>query len=373
MELATSGHEVWVLTWPEFRQAIDAELEKLALPNLRFVYYTLPTWLAWWQQGQRGIRLYYVLWQWGAYQLAKRLHAREQFDLVQHLTLGAIRHASFMGRLGIPFLFGPVGGGEHAPWRLRRGYSLLAKIGDLARDLTNGWVRYDPLMRQTFRQAQWIVATSQQTQALIPQRFWEKVQIQLAIGITSQIATRPERRQPHQPFSLIYVGRFLEWKGMHLGLAAFAMVLQQLPDARLTLVGQGPAEKRWHHLAETLGIAAQLDWISWVNQKDLAALYARHDLLLFPSLHDSGGMVVLEAMSHGLPVVCLDIGGPGRMVNALCGRVIATAGMKEADVIRQLGNAILLLANQPEYWEKLSQGAFQRVQEFSWPKVVRAF
>jgi len=138
-------------------------------------------------------------------------------------------------------------------------------------------------------------------------------------------------------------------------------------------VGQGPAEKRWHRLAETLGIAAQLDWISWVNQKDLAALYARHDLLLFPSLHDSGGMVVLEAMSHGLPVVCLDIGGPGRMVNALCGRVIATAGMKEADVIRQLGNAILLLANQPEYWEKLSQGAFQRVQEFSWPKVVRAF
>jgi hypothetical protein len=59
VELATSGHEVWVLTWPECRRDIDVELEKQALPNLCFVHYPLSTWLAWWQQGQRGMRLYY--------------------------------------------------------------------------------------------------------------------------------------------------------------------------------------------------------------------------------------------------------------------------------------------------------------------------
>src|SRR5262249_17128782 len=49
---------------------------------------------------------------------------------------------------------------------------------------------------------------------------------------------------------------------------------------------------------------------------ELFELYDTHSLLLFPSLHDSGGFVVLEALSHGLPVVCLDLGGPREIVTA---------------------------------------------------------
>ena len=74
----------------------------------------------------------------------------------------------------------------------------------------------------------------------------------------------------------------------------------------------------------TRNIKDNVDFISWLPQKDFFELYASHDLLLFPSLHDSGGGVVLEALCHGMPVVCLDLGGPKDIVTPKSGRIIKT-------------------------------------------------
>jgi glycosyltransferase involved in cell wall biosynthesis len=371
VELVRQGHDVWVLTQSENRPAIESELRERPVPNLRVLYYRLPSWIGWWRKGARGIHLYYVLWQWGAYHVAKRWHVQEHFDLVHHITFGVVRHPSLMGNLGIPFIFGPVGGGEWAPWRLRKGYGFRGWIWDSLRDSLNILVKFDPLMWRTFRHANRIVVTSAQTQRLIPCRFWHKVQIHLAIGIECEPKDATLQQQSNRPFSLLYVGRFLFWKGMHLGLPAFAELLKHVPEARLTLVGQGPDEARWRQLAVYLGITARIEWIAWVERTQLSDLYARHDVLLFPILRDSGGMVVLEAMAYGLPVVCLDLGGTGRMVDESYGRVIPTQGRSVTDVIEHLGDALVALAANQDLRNKLRSGALERVQEYTWAKVVR--
>ena len=58
--------------------------------------------------------------------------------------------------------------------------------------------------------------------------------------------------------------------------------------------------------------------------------------MLFPSLHDSGGMVVLESLAYGLPVVCLNIGGPGIIVTNGCGRLVDVVGKSKAEVVAKL-------------------------------------
>ena len=89
LELARLGHEVWVLTRAKNRPAVEAELVKMPhKANLHFLYYDLPAWARWWKKGSRGIHLYYVLWQWGAYRLATQVHPRERFDIVHHITFG---------------------------------------------------------------------------------------------------------------------------------------------------------------------------------------------------------------------------------------------------------------------------------------------
>ena len=95
-------------------------------------------------------------------------------------------------------------------------------------------------------------------------------------------------------------------------------------------------------------------------------VYRAHDLLLFPSLHDSGGHVVLEALAHGLPVVCFDLGGPGSIVDESCGRVVTTGGRSRAEVLRRLTDALEELADAPQLRRRLSEGARSRVCRYDW-------
>ena len=102
LELAGLGHETWVLTRANNRPPIEAALAGRPPPasNPRFLYYDLPAWARWWKKGRRGIHLYYLLWQWGAYRLARKVHARARFHIVHHVTFVSMHQPSFMGNLG---------------------------------------------------------------------------------------------------------------------------------------------------------------------------------------------------------------------------------------------------------------------------------
>jgi glycosyltransferase involved in cell wall biosynthesis len=375
--LARQDHDVWVLTRTAYRSNIEKELLHSDLTRkLNFIYYDKENIANLMHRLLGKLHLYYYIWQIGAYFAAKKAHQREVFELVHHATWVSARLPSFMGNLGIPFIFGPIAGGESAPLNLRVGYGLRTWIGEGIRDISNWLVKFDPMMRLTFAQASRIYVTSHQTKTMVPKSFHNKTRIQLAIAADECDATNEESNiksientKTEAPLKLIYVGRFLEWKGMHLGFPAFAQFLKEQPLARLTLVGTGPAEKKWKQMAESLGISHSIDWIPWVERSKLSDFYKSHDVFLFPSLHDSGGMVVLEAMSNGLPIVCLDIGGPSILVNSSCGFSIQAIAETKEKVINSLSVALSSLKNN-NVRRNLSQGARMRVKQFTWSELV---
>ena len=81
--------------------------------------------------------------------------------------------------------------------------------------------------------------------------------------------------------------------------------------------------------------------------------------------------MVLEAMAHGLPTVCLDLGGPAVIVNHSCGRVIRTRGKTETEVTEALGDALAELAADVHLRAWLKEGALARCRKYQWSKVVR--
>lgn len=371
LELSKLGHEVWVLTRANNKKVIKKEFEKNQQPsNLHFLYYDLPPWSYRWKKGNHGIHLYYLLWQWGAYKVAKKIHNKEQFNLVHHVTFVSVRQPSFMGNLGIPFIFGPVAGGEKAPWRLRFHYGMRGFLIDAIRDIMNLCVKFDPLMWRTFSQAQKIYATSEQTKQLIPTHFHQKTKLQLAIGLDRKEISKQAQKTNHPDLKILFVGQFLYLKGMGLGIQAFAQFVQQFPGARLTMVGDGPDCNIWQQLTKKLNIANQVDWIPWVNRKELTEIYRRHDIFLFPSLHDSGGMVVLEAMAQGLAVICLKLGGPDLIVNDSCGLKVATVNRTEKEIIGDLSTALLKCSNNPTFLHFLKYGALKQADNFNWHRMV---
>lgn len=366
IEIAQLGHETHVITRANNEPSISEERARGNLPDtLHFHYYDLKPWQRFWKRGGQGVYLYNLLWQLGAAQLGRQLHKTHKFDVVHHLTFGSVRLPSFMGALKIPFIFGPSGGGESAPLALRAGYPLKGKIKDALRDVSNYAIRIDPLMTRTFRDADRILLKTKDSISAVPKRFRDKCEVKLEIGIDAP----PE---PSTSFSrtehlrVLFAGRFIYWKGMHLGLRAFALLQKSQPNSTLTIVGDGPDAQNWQQLIRDLQIEEQVEWIRWVPRDAMNGLYASHDVFLFPSLHDSSGNVVLEAASHALPVVCLDLGGPSTMVTNDWGCKIDVDNASECEVVDRLARALLSYATNRALLDHASVNARNWAATRSW-------
>jgi glycosyltransferase involved in cell wall biosynthesis len=249
-------------------------------------------------------------------------------------------------------------------------YGIKGHVLDAVRDLANILAKSNPWLHETFQAACLILVTTPHTGLALPSRYHHKVRHATAVGAAGAVNPPPAARQNGR-FRFLFVGRFLFWKGMPYGLRAFARLLGKVADARLSLVGAGPDEWRWRRLCKTLDISHAVEWVDWIRHSELAALYGSHDVFLFPSLHDSGGSVVLEAMSYGLPVVCFDLGGPGVLVDETCGIAVPTSGRSRDQLIMGVAEAMQILVDEPDRLRALRAGALARTRELSWASTVR--
>lgn len=370
-ELARLGHRVTVLTRADYQGVIEAgRAQHPELAEVRFVYHRAPAWVERrFIPGRRHVFLHYLAWQHSLLASARPLIETQDYDLAHHLTYGVVRHPSRLGELGLPLVFGPVGGAERAPWRLRRGFSQRGHIQEFLRDAANHLELINPYLHRCLAASQLILCKTPETLNFLPARYRAKAVVQLEIGTEScsghDLPPRDRRRR------LLFVGRLIDWKGAHLALMALQRIRAQRPDVELTLIGKGPNGARLQTLASRLGLADAVHWIGWMEREQLLAAYADFDLFLFPSLHDSSGNVVLEAMANALPVVCLDLGGPGTMVDDSCGRVVSSAGRSPADVAGELAAASLELLDDPQCHARCSHGARLRAARSTWPETVR--
>jgi glycosyltransferase involved in cell wall biosynthesis len=367
--LARSGHQVWVLTHADNRSAIERDA-LAANPNLNFVYFDLASSVRKWRKGF-GKVLYYLLWQWCAVRYIRQLFPTLPFDVVQHVTYASGRYPSFMASLGVPFYFGPVSGGETVPRRIRSGFSAAQRCREWLRDLSNFVVPLDPMMRRVFQRADKLFVT-RDTLSLVPPCWRHKCRMQLAIGLTSEYLNHVSARTPPSGncYRVLYVGRLLEWKGIGLAFHAVGRLKQSHPGIRFTVVGDGPASARLHKLAEELGLSEIVEWVLWVPHNQVQEYYRSADVFLFPSLRDSGGMAVLEALAHGVPVICTDLGGPGIIVNQSSGRVVSAACKSREQLVNGLADALRDIATTPALHDSLAAGASARAGQFKFESLV---
>jgi len=370
LHMLTFVDEVWVLTRSNNRPVIEADPLSHS-DDLHFIYYDLPGWALKLKRHTWFTRAYFVLWQWGAYREAARCHRDKPFDRVYHVTFASMQFGSFMGRLGIPFIIGPIAGGERAPFRLRKSLPIRGQVTELVRDLGILIQRCSPLSRSSYAAADRIYVTTTDSLKLIPRRWRYKASVHLAIAIDT-LPFRNVRRQQPDPPRFVYAGSLIYLKGVHLAICALAQVIATTPDAKLTLIGDGPAEKWLRSVAERCGVAHAVEFAGRVPREQLINAFGNYTALVFPSLHDTGGLVVLEALSQGIPVVCLDLGGPGIIVNASCGVVVQTADADEQCTVTRIANAMTCMGTMSDdHSARLSQGAIARSDELSWASLTK--
>ncbi|MGB3616018.1 MAG: glycosyltransferase family 4 protein, partial [Elainellaceae cyanobacterium] len=303
-----------------------------------------------------------------AYFVAQRLHREIGFDVVHHVTFVKYSAPSLLAFLPIPFIWGPVGGGESAPPKFWKDFSARAKFYELSRNLVRGIGERDPLVASTIKNSAVVRATTDDTAERLYRMGATQVQIVPEVGLLSEeIAALNQCPLPgSQPVRFISMGRLLHWKGFHLGVEAFAEA--RLQDAEYWLVGEGPELENLKRIAQERGVAHQVKFWGRLPREDTLERLAESHVLVHPSLHDSGGWVCIEAMASGRPVVCLDLGGPAIQVTDKTGFKVPAKEPKQ--VISDMATVMCKLAHDPDLRVQMGNAGRQTVDEnFNWSVV----
>jgi glycosyltransferase involved in cell wall biosynthesis len=360
-------HQIWVVTRENNRPAIEAELAANPLPGLEFIYCEPPRWVQQLNQNQRMVYLHYYLWQLKAYFVTRELNQELNFDLVHHVTYVRYSSPSFLSLLPIPFIWGPVGGGETAPKAFWKDFSWRGRVYEILRSLARSLGELDPFVHLTARRSILARATTKDTAKRLHKLGATNVEVYSQLGLSEDEISQLAKYAHGDRHSLkfISIGRLLHWKGFHLGLRAFA--LADLPEnAEYWIVGDGPELKRLQILAKELGIEERVKFWGKLSRQETLAKLEKCVALIHPSLHESGGLVCLEAMASARPVICLNLGGPALQVTETTGFKIEANTPEQA--VHDLAVAIAHLAD-PKLSLNLGLAAQQRIKEvYSWDK-----
>lgn len=259
--------------------------------------------------------------------------------------------------------------GEMSQWLLRRGQAtVLTYHSDVVRQAKILRL-YRPLLRRVLRAADAIIIGSppMRKSAYLAEHQARLHLIPYGIPLARfREAARPVKipAAAAQP-TLLFVGRLRYYKGLDYLIRA----LPQIP-ARLLVVGIGPMEAEWRKLAADTGVAERIVWLGEVPDADLPALYHAADLFVLPASHTSEafGLVQVEAMAAGLPVVSTELGTGTSYVNqdGVTGRVVPPRDPAA------LAAAINALLADPAERARLAAAAQARVAaEFDLPVMVQ--
>jgi len=299
--------EAWVITRANNRPAIEAQLSGTPeQDHLHMVYVDLPQWARWWKRGEIGVRAYYVLWMLLALRTARRLHRDIDFDISWHLTMANVWLGATAAYLPLPFVYGPVGGGVRTSWRLLPSLGVRGAAYELVRSMARAMARAtNPLARRAWQRAAVILVQNPETRDWLPSAHQHKAQVLPNAVIVAEPRASRDRVGREPPVAL-FAGNLLPLKGVALAIRA----LSYAPDWRLVICGKGSDERRLRRLARRLGVADRVEFRGWLPREQLFNVMSREaDVFLFPSLHDQSPWVVAEALTFGLPVICLEEGG----------------------------------------------------------------
>jgi glycosyltransferase involved in cell wall biosynthesis len=341
-------HDVTVLTRANNRDSIEAALAKIVprteLPKFVYLDCSRPWLLV--KRLFRATQLYYVAWQATAQRLVARLVRDRHFAVLHHVTFAAFRYPTAIWGHGVASVWGPMGGVEVIPAGLLPWGHPVSLVRETTRNAatmlqTSPFARLNGRARSTTR----IISSTRQMHNLLADQGHDST-LMPAIGIDSDLVPSGTPEHHHGPLRVLYVGNLLGLKGLDLGLEALKVA--SAAPLHLTLVGTGDYEDTLRRKSAALGLASSVTFRGRLPRKEVLQLYPAFDLFLFPSLHDTGGYAVIEAMLNRLPVVCLDTGGPAIAVEDGCGwrvplgpRQKVIAGLAKAITFYHTNRAVL--------------------------------
>ncbi len=171
----------------------------------------------------------------------------------------------------------------------------------------------------------------------------------------------PSAGWPGDDGYILFAGRLVPQKGVDVLLKAFAAVLRRCGNARLTIAGTGELELYFERMARYLGVFQQISFVRWQTGTDLVHLFQHCKMLVIPSYYEPFGIVALEAMACGRPVIASSVGGlPEFIEHGQQGYLVPPGDHL------QLARRIVELLEHPELDMAMGKAALRRSHSYTW-------
>jgi len=165
---------------------------------------------------------------------------------------------------------------------------------------------------------------------------------------------------------VFFVGRLVHEKGVQTLIAAAPQILTEFPGVRFVVAGRGPLMEELRRMAESHGVADRFNFLGYISDADRDSLYQVADVAVFPSLYEPFGIVALEAMTAGVPVVVSNTGGFAEIVGSKEVGLLHTPGDPNS-----LAQAILHTLRYPDEAIARARNALHVIDEvYNWSRIA---
>jgi glycosyltransferase involved in cell wall biosynthesis len=331
--------------------------------NMEFIGFDLPIWARFWKKGVRGSFLYFYLWQ--LFLGLSFYSKRKSYDICHSLNFHCDWAPSFLWLLGKPFIWGPINHNEKLPDYILNNLSQ-KKLRTEKIKLCFKYLfwKVDPFLYLCKTKASKILVGHNDVIKrlnLAPNKcvLFNQIATDINTPVTSKL----------DDFNILFVGRGLLLKNYEIILDAFKLCITDkiIKEKKLTIsfIGVGKdAKEKLLIQAEKLEILNFVQIEDWVPFEEMNTYYSNASTLCFPSF-EGAGMVIAEALSHGVPVITIDKNGASHELDTSCSFIVDSSS--KGKVIMGISEAFTALINDDDIRVAMSSAAHVYAKEnLSW-------
>ncbi|MGQ7867788.1 glycosyltransferase family 4 protein [Sunxiuqinia sp. sy24] len=356
--------QLYVITEGEFKAQIEEAMA--ALPqaaNIKFYYNPVSPRVRGmcWNQGDWRFYYYYRSWQKKTFSIASEIVANHSVDVIHQLNMVGYREPGMLWKVnGIPTVWGPIGGFGGIPFSFLSLYKYGKVFRQVVKDLINRLQVFSPYIVDAIKNMDVLIACNSIAQRSLQRFRDDEIYLIPEVGTSSQLIHADAIQKDPNRLQVLWIGRNYPTKALGLALEVFNGLSDY--DIVLEVIGVdlgSMGDNEWQKQKNVI-------FHSWLPLAQVYKKLCNSHLLLFTSLFEATGTVVLESLTNGVPVLCHDICGQGDIIDDTCGIKVPMVNPKQS--VFSFRKAILKLYHDRDLLDKLSLGAIEKAQELTWEK-----
>ncbi|HAT4315645.1 TPA: glycosyltransferase [Clostridium perfringens] len=353
---------IYVLTWADENQP---QLLKEFEDKFNFIFIDLDNkykrlFSKDFTKGLKMMEIFYMLWQKKAMKHIEKVYGKNFFDIVHHITFVSATLPSKFIDLNSKFIWGPISSNDLYPYKV--GINKCEYLKLLIKDTAKKIVRsFSITFKKNLKKSDAIIINTVDIKDKLKINENKKVYNISSIGIEKK-SLKHSKEKNSKNFTIAFIGEFMSIKNVDLALESFALYNKtKNGKSKFYLIGDGENKDLVKKIINKKNINNDVIQYGWISRNSvLEKLKNEIDVLLFPTC-EKAGMVILEAMNAGVPIVGLNYGGPKVLSQGNGSELVSIINREQ--IIQDLSKALDIIFNNYNYYSK---EAYKQSEKFYW-------